>query len=829
MSYTSSLKLNDLRPSQLLTRNLCSRTGLMVTAAFLLSMNSIQAGETLKVSTFENSSNQIVGLVPVQATTLPAEAQVPHQHLILIDTSASQMGEHRQLSFQVAHDLIQKLPANDRVWLWTIDINAQPLHAGFVKPGDAQITASFESLESRIPAGSTDFNKGLLTATQDINELTSVIYLGDGMSGSHLLPAHEVQALTTTLNQRHVVFHALAIGPKRDFELLGVMALRTGGCVFSDNVQVDAETVSQQLAAAVIAPVWFPSEVTLNTDQAQILPSSPLPVRADRDTCYLIKYNTKPTTDNAIELSHGNNHLTFNMHADATQPQNAYLGSLWNRAEQTQGVAVALAGKDMCELAHQSFDNSVAMMTKQGEQAVQVRDFAKATQVAETVKLIDPANVEADVILRVSNKMMQQPVALLQPDNNALENRTDAPTTKESDPIERYKGLQQAAGQRLQLQVSKSIEQAQKMSRTDPDNALENLKRIKAVVSTASDVDPNVLDQLDRKLNQSIMEINSAKAKYDLELIRNQQAIAEIEARKRLTENMILEDERLEQLIDQVRSLIETARHGDDYAYEQAELVAISAVNLRPGNGPATVARFGTEAAGQLNSAFRLRELRANRYLEVLTQVELSHVPFPDEPPIRYPNAQVWKALTERRAKWASVDLRHEGPNEARIAKALDDETEFEFVDTPLKNVMENIAEMHNITIIIDDKALDGEGITLDLPVNLVLSGVTLRSALKILLERENLTWVIEDEVMKITTTTKADEALETRVYPVADLVIQLNSRTAGGGAGGGGGGMMGGGMMGGGGGGGAGGGMGGGGGGVFSIPADMNSLKKKQ
>ena len=84
---------------------------------------------------------------------------------------------------------------------------------------------------------------------------------------------------------------------------------------------------------------------------------------------------------------------------------------------------------------------------------------------------------------------------------------------------------------------------------------------------------------------------------------------------------------------------------------------------------------------------------------------------------------------------------------------------------------------------------------------------------MRLLLERENLTWVIEDEVMKITTITKADEALSTRVYPVADLVIPVQSGGFGGGFGGGlGGGGFGGGGLG-------GGGFGGGGfggGGIF-------------
>ncbi|MDA0590319.1 MAG: hypothetical protein O3C17_20145, partial [Planctomycetota bacterium] len=116
----------------------------------------------------------------------------------------------------------------------------------------------------------------------------------------------------------------------------------------------------------------------------------------------------------------------------------------------------------------------------------------------------------------------------------------------------------------------------------------------------------------------------------------------------------------------------------------------------------------------------------------------------------------------------------------------------------------------------------------------LVLSGITLRSGLKILLKDLNLTYVIEDEVMKITTVDLANERLSTRVYPVGDLVVQLNAQALGGqGSGGLGGQQLGGGGGGGQqGGGGFGGGQQGGGGGVFSVappnlPAGLQKAKQ--
>ncbi len=239
---------------------------------------------------------------------------------------------------------------------------------------------------------------------------------------------------------------------------------------------------------------------------------------------------------------------------------------------------------------------------------------------------------------------------------------------------------------------------------------------------------------------------------------------------------------------------------------------------------------------GQISKSYRLRNLRQDRLLETLYLVELAHVPFPDEPPVEWPNAQVWRALTERRKKWAQTDLRVESKTEARISEALDQTVDFTIDPEPLKDAIEFIAQRYQIPILLDAKTLEDASIDTSTEVKMPVTNIKLRNMLKLLLEQlpQPLTYVIEDEVMKITTVEKANEKLQIRMYPVGDLVLgpdqlKMLSRSSGamgsrsGGGGGGGMGGMGGGGMGGMGGGGMGG-MGGGGmgGGMFSVPSEV-------
>lgn len=106
-----------------------------------------------------------------------------------------------------------------------------------------------------------------------------------------------------------------------------------------------------------------------------------------------------------------------------------------------------------------------------------------------------------------------------------------------------------------------------------------------------------------------------------------------------------------------------------------------------------------------------------------------------------------------------------------RIEAALRDATECAFVDNPLEEALNYFEDLHHIEIWMDKQALQDEGVATDQQVTLVMSGVSLQSALDLILEPLGLTHITEDGVMKVTTQAKADERFTMRVYLVADLI----------------------------------------------------------
>src|SRR5262249_8625421 len=154
--------------------------------------------------------------------------------------------------------------------------------------------------------------------------------------------------------------------------------------------------------------------------------------------------------------------------------------------------------------------------------------------------------------------------------------------------------------------------------------------------------------------------------------------------------------------------------------------------------------------------------------------VEQALVPFPDEPPIVYVAANQWEDLTLRREKYKAVDLVRQGSAERRIFEELNKNTTIDAVEMPLRDVVTYLADAHSIPIVFSAKKLDEAGINPDTPITKTLRGVTLRSALRLLLRDLELTYIVRDEVMQITTPEDAESQLITKVYPVGDLVVPI-------------------------------------------------------
>ena len=739
---------------------------------------------------------------------------------ILVDTSASQTGGHREQGLNVLEACLNALSKSDRVRLYAVDTSVEPLMDEFAAPQSAQVQGALAALQKRVPLGATNLQGALETARAaftDEDHARSIVYIGDGMSTARLVEWNGFRGLLKELRDAHIAVTSYAIGPRTDLQLLGILAEHTGGAVCVDALVDDrhtpADKLGEKLAQAVDATVFYPDSISVAPEVEKLLPGTVPPIRSDRETILLGKGRVGDKL--SVQVSGDQGALSWTVKPAAAQPGNTFLSGLWQMAEQSQGLLVAVAGNELLNLARQEYEDQVQGMLALGRQAVAARDLKQAEQIAQAVRQIDPANVDAQTILNASQKVKTTKVALAKfaAEEPAPAAEEPAPavepesggepapaTVRSQDLLEQEQGLRAIRAERLRKEVFATIEAANRNASQDIDASLSELKRTLTAVISSTDIDPDIREKLRARAQDAIDRLQSTKSKIEAERIDRLQRSAAVRARELATEQLVQRDEQLAQMIEKVSALMAEGYIGNADAFEQAEQVSRAAFELAPYSGVTNAAIFDSEAAGQLDKAQRLRYTRYDRFLAALQEVEKSHIPFPDEPPILYPAPEVWQALTLRRKKWASVDLMKWNPIEEKIHSSLDKPTTVDFSETPLEDAIQFLKDYHDINIWIDRPTLTEEGVALDTPITLKLSGVSMRSILKLLLEPAQLTYLIEDEVMKITTATKAGDKLSTRVYPVGDLVVPIIQarmlQMMGGGMGGMGGGMMGGGMM---------------------------------
>ncbi len=99
-----------------------------------------------------------------------------------------------------------------------------------------------------------------------------------------------------------------------------------------------------------------------------------------------------------------------------------------------------------------------------------------------------------------------------------------------------------------------------------------------------------------------------------------------------------------------------------------------------------------------------------------------------------------------------------------------------EFDRTPLKDVVRQLSRQLNENVALDEPALNDEGIAIDVPVTFEGRELAARELLALMLKPLQLQAVPDRELLRITTSIAAEEALEVRLHGGAGLVFQLDT-----------------------------------------------------
>ncbi len=120
-----------------------------------------------------------------------------------------------------------------------------------------------------------------------------------------------------------------------------------------------------------------------------------------------------------------------------------------------------------------------------------------------------------------------------------------------------------------------------------------------------------------------------------------------------------------------------------------------------------------------------------------------------------------------------SHDVADKDPRDSldRFLRLIEEETTFDFFETPLEEVASEIAQRHDINVMLNKPALEDLAIDASEPITIEIGRVSLETALDMLLREHNLDYGFQENVLIISTVEDVETRLQTHVYDVRDML----------------------------------------------------------
>ena len=401
-------------------------------------------------------------------------------------------------------------------------------------------------------------------------------------------------------------------------------------------------------------------------------------------------------------------------------------------------------------------DNDAIVLLEEGEAALDQQDEETARQLFEQANELR-AQLDPD-----SQQRLKEHLQTLAKDKSAKQPKSLSPSL-----IESAASSEQVLARQLSAEVGKRQSEARKMREQTPQKSLDLLKETQQKVKD-SQLSAEYKDQLLRRLDFSVEETQQYLQDHasELELDAQNQAVREEVERSR--EVKLKVQQKIADLVDQFNKL------RDEQRYDEMEVVARRLYELAPND----------EVAQQVwqNAKF-IRRTIMNQDLEdrkesanwmAWNDVENSAVQdVGDGHEMKY-NQKVWDDLVKNR-KGSQDRNNRRTERDLEIERRLKTPVLLRYQDAPLSEVVDGLGELAGVNIHLDPSGLSQEGVNSDTPVTINLSKeISLKSALNLILEPLHLSYVIKDEVLKITSEQVRDGELITRTYNVADLVVPI-------------------------------------------------------
>ncbi|MCO6042431.1 general secretion pathway protein GspD [Aeoliella sp. ICT_H6.2] len=407
-------------------------------------------------------------------------------------------------------------------------------------------------------------------------------------------------------------------------------------------------------------------------------------------------------------------------------------------------------------------------LLKAGESALRDKDRERA------LELFQQANANRGDLDEVSRGRLDSHLRMLtaapQPldvaPNASPVEPIDTPPASGSSDLDKLEGEQLVLARKLYADVSQVQVDAKKILQKDPKQAIKMLDEMESEVSKSALKDETKRGLLGRiKITRNDVEQYFREHRAELEQDEQNKAIlAEIDRRNELELEV---QQKIAELVNEFNKLHE------DQRYYEMEQVAQRLRELAPNE---LITQQIWQTAKNLrrhNINGDIGERKEGSYWQAFADVdEASIATTSNGREMVFPKN--WEDIAGGR-KGRGDRNRHRSEKELQIEASLRKPVMVRYQNEPLATVIDDLSKATGVNMVLDLRGLNQEGVSSDTRVSLnVNDEISLKSALNLILEQLHLSYVIKDEVLKITSEHLKEGEIYTNVYDVADLVIPI-------------------------------------------------------
>jgi type II secretory pathway component GspD/PulD (secretin) len=226
--------------------------------------------------------------------------------------------------------------------------------------------------------------------------------------------------------------------------------------------------------------------------------------------------------------------------------------------------------------------------------------------------------------------------------------------------------------------------------------------------------------------------------------------------------------EEIAKRVRDIKSLMEKK----DFA--EAEKMALQAKTLDPDNETLNLVYEMAKRNHRQWFADRIKAGREEMMNTGLTEAETQGPTLTNKTPIQI-DLERYRA-NRGRPDASDLFTRHRTEVERDIEMKLDRPLKVEFKDASLREVIEKFRDTAQINLSVDEQAIVASGLDLDkVKVNeKITQPISMRSVMQVILEKNDLQHVVENNVVTVTTAKKAKGRMYTKVFSVMELVTPI-------------------------------------------------------